>query len=117
MSDLIFHITPYDSWASAQIDGIYRGDTLESEGFIHTSTLQQIVRTANKFYHARSGLVLLCIDPLRVQPSIRWEAPGPDVHEVFPHIYGPLNLDAVVKVIPYEPRPDGLFDPPDLNDV
>jgi uncharacterized protein (DUF952 family) len=117
MSDLILHITPSDSWAVAQKEGVYRGDTLESEGFIHTSTPEQIVRTANKFYHGRSGLLLLCIDARRVKPILKWEPPSPGADELFPHIYGPLNLDAVIHTLAYEPRADGTFDAPDLSDV
>ena len=64
--NLIYHITSRDAWQQAQAAGTYRGDTLATEGFIHTSTSAQVARTANRFYHGRAGLVLLAIDPARL---------------------------------------------------
>ena len=61
------------------------------------------------FYGCITGLVLLVIDPGRLASELRWD-PGADLAtELFPHIYGPINLDAVVQVIDFEPAPDGKF--------
>jgi uncharacterized protein (DUF952 family) len=106
---MIFHITSRRQWEEAQAAGEYRGDTLDGEGFIHSSQRDQVVRVANALFRGRRDLVLLCIDPVRVQPEIRYEPGGPHSAEQFPHLYGPLNLDAVVEVLPFAPEPDGTF--------
>jgi uncharacterized protein (DUF952 family) len=103
---LILHITPRSHWQTAQQEGAYRADSLETEGFIHCSTPAQVVSTANAYYHGQSGLVLLCIETERVEPEIRYEAAH---DESFPHLYGALNLDAVTQAIDFEPDADGNF--------
>jgi uncharacterized protein (DUF952 family) len=108
---IILHICTIDAWQNAQAAGSYQGDTLASEGFIHCSTPQQIVTVANRFYRGQQGLCLLLIDRARVQAPVRDEnLEGGE--SLFPHIYGPLNLNAVVDVRPFEPRADGSFAPP-----
>lgn len=102
----ILHITTRPDWQAALDAGLYRADSLDSEGFIHCSTAQQIAATANRFYNGQTGLLLLQIDPDKLVPDLRWEpADGQD----FPHIYGPLNLDAVVGVEALDPDEDGVF--------
>ncbi len=103
----ILHITRREQWEKAKLEGVYRGDTLDSQGFIHCSTFQQIVRVANALYRAQRGLVLLCIASSRVQSEIKYESDGSE--RLYPHIYGPLNVDAVVKVLDFEPTEDGKF--------
>jgi uncharacterized protein (DUF952 family) len=105
---MIFHIVARTAFEAARAAGVYRADTLETEGFIHCSSREQVVPTANRFFRGRKGLVLLAIDPGRVKAEIRYEA-GKDVAELFPHIYGPLDLDAVVGVSALEPSPEGTF--------
>jgi uncharacterized protein (DUF952 family) len=108
---------------AAQKSGEYRAHSLQNEGFIHCSTPQQIVQVADSFYSGRHGLVLLVIDPQRLRPDLRWEPPAhpnpqadlPPSEELFPHLYGPLNLDAVVKVLDFEPKADGKFSLPTLD--
>ena len=104
----IYHITPLEEWERARAAGSYQADSLHSEGFIHCSTGEQIVATANRFYHGKSGLVLLSIETQRLSAPLKFEnlEGGPIL---FPHIYGPLNLDAVAAVIPFPPQPDGTF--------
>ena len=109
---MILHITKREQWEQAKQAGIYRGDTLDTEGFIHCSTPQQIIRTANRFFENQRGLVLLCICPDRVQAEIKYE--GVD-NDLFPHIYGALNLDAVNQAIEFEPGEDGFFEMPDTR--
>jgi uncharacterized protein (DUF952 family) len=103
----ILHITKREQWEKAKLEGVYRGDTLDSQGFIHCSTSQQIVKVANAVYRAQRGLVLLCIATNRVQSEIKYESAGSE--ELYPHIYGPLNTDVVVKVLDFEPNKDGKF--------
>jgi uncharacterized protein (DUF952 family) len=103
---MIFHITKREQWEQAKQARIYRSDTLHTEGFIHCSTLQQLIRTANKFFQNQKGLVLLCIQPEQVKAEIKYEAADSDL---FPHIYGSLNIDAVNQVLDFEPEEDGKF--------
>jgi uncharacterized protein (DUF952 family) len=88
---------------------MYTADSLQSAGFIHCSKADQILRVADTCYANQHGLMILKIEPSKLKPGLRWE-PGTDkADELFPHIYGPLNLDAVVAVLPFEPDPDGSF--------
>jgi uncharacterized protein (DUF952 family) len=97
----ILHITPRARWEEAVAKGEYQGDTLAAEGFIHCSTAGQLPRVAETFYKGQAGLVVLRIDPEKLKTPLRWERP-PDSDERFPHVYGPLNLDGVVEVVPLE---------------
>lgn len=109
ISSAIFHITTRVQWEQPRTTGVYRGDTLDTEGFIHCSTVTQILGVANRFYRGRHDLVLLHIDPTRVHPEIRYEPPDAPESDRYPHIYGPLNADAVVEVPALEPQADGTF--------
>ncbi|MDY6878042.1 MAG: methylmalonyl-CoA epimerase [Chloroflexota bacterium] len=104
---IILHITKREQWEQAKLTRVYRGDTLDSEGFIHCSTPQQVIKVANAFYHNQKGLVLLCIETAQVQAEIRYE--GLEGGERFPHIYGSLNTDAVVTALDFEPDEDASF--------
>jgi len=112
---MIYHITQRKAWELARQAGEYRGDTLDTQGFIHCSTSGQVVGVANSYYPGRHGLVLLCIDESKMQAELRFEAPdGPAIEgeNRFPHIYGPLNTDAVTSVLDFEPGADGTFTMP-----
>ena len=109
---LIYHITTAGEWAQAQRDGQYVRSTLDrtlaEEGFIHASQPEQVTPVANAFYQGVPDLVLLTIDTERVGSPIRYEhVPGQDLP--YPHIYGPLNVDAIVETRPFPPQPDGTF--------
>jgi uncharacterized protein (DUF952 family) len=108
----IYHIAAAADWERAVRDGRYtmstRGLTLAEQGFIHASTADQVILVANAFYRGVPDLLLLVIDPERVGPEIRYES-VPGQARPYPHIYGPLNLDAVVETRPFEPDPDGQF--------
>ena len=110
---MILHITTRDDWEAAQAKGDYRLNTLATEGFIHCSTPEQVLGPANEFYRGRPDLLLLVIDPARLEAKLVYE----DLYEsgtIFPHIYGPLNLDAVINVLPFPMRTDGTFEMPAL---
>jgi uncharacterized protein (DUF952 family) len=115
----ILHLASNDAWLAAVKNGVYYADSLSTEGFIHCSKPSQIVGVANTFYHGQQGLVLLVIDPSKLESELKWEPPAePEpTHaregELFPHLYGPLNLDAVVNVIAFEPGANGIFTLPD----
>lgn len=103
---MIVHICEAEAWNEAQKSGAYSPPSLDTEGFIHTSLPEQVLRVANRFYAGRNGLLLLWIDPQRVHPSIRYELADGDQ---FPHIYGALNLDAVLAVYAFPLDVDGVF--------
>lgn len=104
---MILHITSIDVWEKSKKDGIYEGDTLSSQGFIHCSTEEQLSEVANFLFKSRLDLVLLVIDENKVVPDIKYEDPGNK--KLYPHIYGPLNLDAIVNVVDFPPNEDGMF--------
>ncbi|MEM8782415.1 MAG: DUF952 domain-containing protein [Planctomycetota bacterium] len=105
---LILHITTRDAWDDARSSGRYEAPSLASQGFIHLSTPEQVVRVANGLFAGQAGLILLCVDRRRVDAEIRDEnCEGGTA--LFPHVYGPLNLDAVVEVVAFEPHADGRF--------
>jgi len=106
----IFHITTAEAWAAASTQGTYRGDTLASEGFVHCSLAEQVEAVANAYYAGPTDLVLLRIERSRVTAEARDETSGGDL---FPHIYGPLNLEAVVEAMPVRPDAVGRFRGPD----
>jgi uncharacterized protein (DUF952 family) len=103
----ILHITQRHEWEQAKNIGTYRSNTLDSEGFIHCSTLAQVIGSANRFFKGQTDLVILKIDIDRVTPEIRYE--GADSNNLFPHIYGALNIDAAIGSIDLESHPDGSF--------
>jgi uncharacterized protein (DUF952 family) len=108
----IYHIATEADWKQAVRDGQYtmstRDRTLAQEGFIHASTAAQVALVANAFYRGEPGLLLLVIDPALVGPEIRYEH-VPGQADPYPHIYGPLNVSAVVQTRPFAPGPDGRF--------
>ena len=104
---VILHIVKREQWEKAKLEGVYHSDTLDTYGFIHCSTSKQIVKVANDLFFAQKGLVLLCIVTSKVRSKIRYEFAGSE--ELYPHIYGPLNIDAVIRVADFEPAKDGTF--------
>jgi len=111
---MIFHITSRKAWEEAKMKGVYRAESLTTEGFIHCSTLAQVLPVADNFYKGQIGLVLLMIEPTLLSPDLKWEPPsggtpppGVPAGDPFPHIYGPINLDAVLKVVDFESDSDG----------
>ena len=111
---LLLHITSREQWDRARFAGVYRGETLDTEGFIHCSTREQVLEVANARFRGREGLVLLCIDSSHVQAPVQYDTVETGAR--FPHIYGPLNADAVIKTISFPPGPDGRFVLPELPD-
>ena len=104
---IILHITQRQQWEQASKIGIYRGDTLDTEGFIHCSTPKQVIPVANRFFLHQQGLVILFIDSDSVEAEIRYELA--EKQEKFPHIYGALNTSAVLKVVDFPMGENGGF--------
>lgn len=106
----IYHITAQADWEKARQAGQYTAASLGQEGFIHASTAEQVAGTANLFFKGQSGLVLLVIDTERTKPEIRFDTVQTHgAEQKFPHIYGPLNLDAVVDVFDFQADAAGIF--------
>jgi uncharacterized protein (DUF952 family) len=112
---VIFHIAEASDWAAAQAAGSYRistrGRTLAEEGFIHAARREQVLDVAERWYAGAGPLLVLSIDPDRLSSPVREDEVAPGV--VYPHVYGPIDLAAVVGVAPLERGPDGAFVLPD----
>jgi uncharacterized protein (DUF952 family) len=109
----LVHLCSADDWRSAQARGEHRPESLDSSGFVHLSTPEQVHLPANRLYAGRADLVLLRIDPARLSSPVRWEpgVPTDPASMVFPHLYGPLPAAAVTSVTPYRPDVNGRFVP------
>ncbi|WP_129671279.1 DUF952 domain-containing protein [Candidatus Chloroploca sp. Khr17] len=92
----ILHLAHAAAWAEAQRLGFYAPLSLDSEGFIHFSTEVQLPGVVERFYKHQPDMVLLVVAVDRLEAELRYEEAEPG--EAFPHLYGPLNLDAVVEV-------------------
>jgi len=110
---VLLHLISADEWSSARAEGELRPESLSSAGFVHLSTPEQVHLPANRLYRGRDDLVLLHIDPARLDAPIRWEsgiATDPE-SMLFPHLYGALPVSAVINVTSYQPGADGSFPP------
>ncbi len=105
---IIFHIARRDAWANGAAVGSYSPEMFPIDRFVHCSTRDQVVKVADARFRGQMGLVLLCIDTDKVTAAIRYENLEGG-QELFPHIYGKINTDAVVKVVEFEPGADGYF--------
>jgi uncharacterized protein (DUF952 family) len=95
--DRIYHITTRDAWQMAQGIGRYEAPSLATEGFIHCSYAHQVPETAVLYYQGQTGLLLLEIQPGCLSAPLKHEPSRQGQH--FPHLYGALNLDAVVRTL------------------
>ena len=109
----ILHIISESDWRAAQAAGVWAPPSLAREGFIHCSRPEQVVATANRHFPGRTDLLLLVIDPAKVQCEIRDEDTT-GRGETYPHIYGPLNLDAVMQMRPLTGSAGGGFVRPEV---
>jgi uncharacterized protein (DUF952 family) len=101
----ILHICTFDDWQAPQKGG-YRPASFDEIGFIHCSTPQQLLKVANSYYPAMPDLLVLWIDPAKLNVPLKWEVVEGNN---FPHIYGPLNPQAVVAFYNFTPDSDGIF--------
>lgn len=93
----IYHITSRKEWETALSKGFYVAATQPQEGFMHCSTAEQVTGVLERYYTGQTGLVKLGIDPGKLTSPLLYELAA-SVNQLFPHIYGPLNLDAVFEV-------------------
>ena len=104
---ILLHITTEGAWRRALEEGYYTPPNYLAEGFIHLSTVDQVIAVANRFYHGLSQPILLAVDPNRIQAELRYETS--DERIWYPHLYGPLNLKAVIAVLPFPCDSTGTY--------
>jgi uncharacterized protein (DUF952 family) len=111
---LIYHMCRAAEWQEAVASGAYHGSSQdEADGFIHFSTAAQVEGTARKHYVGQTGLFLVEVDADALGKALRWERSRND--ELFPHLYGELELGAVRRVLNLHARADGTHDIPELK--
>ena len=95
--DMVYKLVRDVEWAKAQKEGVFGGspDDLR-DGFLHFSAAHQLRATAEKHFAGEAGLVLLTVNPAAVGEKLRWEVSRGG--EKFPHFYGALKLDAILRV-------------------
>jgi uncharacterized protein (DUF952 family) len=94
-ADLIYKILSVADWEAAKQAGRFEGSADDRrDGFIHFSDRATVIGTARKYFAGQSGLMLLAVDPARLA-DLRWERSRDDA--LFPHLYGPLELDTVAQ--------------------
>jgi uncharacterized protein (DUF952 family) len=110
---IIYKICPASAWREAERQGVYRGSADDRrDGYIHFSTAAQLPGTARKHYFGQTGLFLIAVDADALGEALRWEPSRND--ELFPHLYGELDLGAVISVQDLRARADGTHDVPEL---
>ena len=109
----IYKICSASAWREAERQGVYRGSADDlRDGFIHFSLPSQVAETARKHFFAQTGLFLIEVDADALGDALRWEPSRDD--ELFPHLYGELDLGAVTNVLDMHTRADGSHDIPEL---
>jgi len=102
----IYKICPVQLWRAAERAGVFRGSEVDRrDGFIHFSNAAQVVETAEKHFAGQSGLLLLRIDSAKLGDRLKWEPSRGGA--LFPHLYGDLDLMAVMAVEPLPLGPNG----------
>ena len=110
---LIYKICPASEWREAERQGVYRGSSDDArDGYIHLSTATQLEATARKHYFGQKELFLVEVEADALGEALRWERSRND--ELFPHLYGELDLGAVTFVRDMPARSDGSHDIPEL---
>jgi uncharacterized protein (DUF952 family) len=103
---LVFKIVSTDEWRAAERDGVFDGAAVDrADGYIHFSTAAQAPETAAKWFAGREDLTLAAVDADRLGPALRWEPSRGGA--LFPHLYGPLPMSAVVWARPLPLGSDG----------
>ena len=94
---MIYHVTSKKQWNEALEKGYFDEPSLAIEGFIHNSTEAQVSGVLEKFYKGKTDLLLMHIDESKLTAELKYEL-APSVNELFPHVFGNINLDAVVQI-------------------
>jgi uncharacterized protein (DUF952 family) len=114
MARMVYHMCPAEAWEAAKQSGAYRGtEDDRRDGFIHFSTAEQIAESARRHRAGQNGLLLIAVEDMRLGCRLRWEpSRGGDL---FPHLYGALDLAEAASVRPLPLGPDGLHVFPPLS--
>lgn len=94
---MIYHVVTKNLWKTARDKGFYEAPSLALEGFIHFSKQEQVQDVLKRYYQGQIDLLLLQIEESKLTAILKYEL-SPSVNELFPHLFGPLNLDAVIAV-------------------
>ena len=94
---MIYHVTNEVDWEKAMQAGSFVVPSLEAEGFIHMSKAHQVAGVLDRYYKNQTNLLLLHVDEQKLTAELKYDW-SPSIQEEFPHIYGPINLDAIVTV-------------------
>ncbi|MGB3773236.1 MAG: DUF952 domain-containing protein [Rhodococcus sp. (in: high G+C Gram-positive bacteria)] len=111
MTEILVHMCLIEDWEASVRAGQVAPPSLDEVGFVHLSTPQQVHLPANRLFAGRRDVLLLALDPMRLGAPLEWEpgVPSDPDSMLFPHLYGPVPLTAVVDVQPYLPGDDGQF--------
>ena len=111
---LIYKICPAPLWRAAEAAGVFHGAPVDlADGYIHFSTAAQAAETAARHFAGQTGLLLISVDTAALGDALRWEPSRGGA--LFPHLYAPLMLPAVVRVVPLPLGPDGRHVFPGLD--
>ena len=94
---MIYHLTQKKNWEEALTRGFYDAASLYSEGFIHCSEKEQVHASLDRYFKDQSEILVLSIDTSKLQSKWQYDF-STSVNQQFPHVYGPINIDAVVDV-------------------
>ena len=94
---IIYHVTTSKEWNRAKEQGFYEASSLHTEGFIHCSEASQVKGVLERYFAGKKDLVKLVIDTDKLTSPLKYEL-APSINEDFPHVYGSINVDAVVGV-------------------
>ena len=97
METIIYHITTKEAWQQALQQNFYEAASLATEGFIHCSTAQQVNGILQRYFAGKTNLVKLTIDTSKLKSKLQYDF-SPSINESFPHIYGTINIDAVINI-------------------
>jgi len=117
MSGPLLHLATTAEWRTHRAAGVIAPPSLADVGFVHLSTPEQVHRPATRIFAGRHDVLLLVLDPDRIEVPVRFEpglATDPESMR-FPHAYGPVPVAAVLRALPYRPEPDGTFVAPVLH--
>ncbi len=113
MGQRLYKVVSLATWETVQLDGVFRGAGIDiSDGFIHLSAADQVVETVRKHFAGEQDLLLISVDADALGDDLRWEPSRGGA--LFPHVYGQINLDAVIDAVPLPLGHDGTHEFPKL---